>query len=66
MSIYWNWNNKLGTVECCDKNNNNYTLSVYQGNCLCVLLHETPEKNEKMFNFNTFFNDVEHLKNVQD
>jgi len=57
MSVYWNWNNKMGKIEC-----DNCFLSVYQGNCLCVILHEKIIDNERIFEFNTFFNDIDHLK----
>ena len=58
MSVYWNWNNKLGSIEC----ENGCILSVYQGNCLCVILKETLKKDEKHYQFNTFFSDISHLK----
>ena len=39
MSVNWNWDDKMGTVEC-KQGDNEYTLNVYRANCLCVLVYE--------------------------
>ena len=37
MSVNWYWKDKMGTVEYKDEDGT-YTVNVYRGNCLCVLI----------------------------
>ena len=61
MSVNWYWKDKMGTVEYKDEDGV-YTVSVYRGNCLCVLIYEFKEKEVEKYIFHGFFNDLIHLK----
>ena len=39
MALKWEWENKLGEIEL-EQNGNKFTLSVYQGNALMIILYE--------------------------
>ena len=58
MAIRWDWKEKLGELLI-KQGENEFTLSVYQGNALAIFLHEK-EKTWQMYNF---FADKEHFKN---
>lgn len=57
MSIIWNMHEKIGEIYY--KDNNSAKINLYKGNCLCVLIEETFNKD---YRFYTFFSDEEHLK----
>ena len=57
MSVVWNWNKKMGHIECFD-NTGGYKINVYQGNCICERINEKGKDNH----FYTFFYDELHLK----
>jgi hypothetical protein len=61
MSVNWLWKNKMGTVTC-KQHEQKYKLTVYKGNCLCVLIYHYKEGKKNVYAFNNFFNDVEHLE----
>ena len=61
MSVNWQWKKQMGTIKCNDRNQN-YTLNVYKGNCLCVMTYNYKQDGKKLYDFAGFFNDEEHLK----
>ena len=50
MSVNWYWKDKMGTVEYKDEDGV-YTVNVYRGNCLCVLIYEFKEKEVEKYIF---------------
>ena len=67
MSLNWNWNENIGTLKIQqnweDRGENSgiheWTLNLYVGNALLIILHET----EEQYNMYNFFIDRDHLKN---
>lgn len=62
MSVNWLWKNKMGEITCNRKGVGNYKLSVYSGNCMCVMVYHYKENGEPYYTPHGFFNDAEHLK----
>lgn len=64
MAIQWNWNEKIGELLIRQKDQE-FTLSIYQGNALAIFLYEfTDEKDGTgRYNMYQFFGDKEHFKN---
>ena len=67
MSLNWNWNENIGTLEIEqhwegrgeNDGTHTWTLNLYIGNAELIVLHET----EEQYNMYTFFCDKDHLKN---
>lgn len=60
MAIRWEWENQIGELDI-DQGEKRFTMTVYQGNALMIILYETKE-NYQMFQF---FADKAHFKNCQ-
>lgn len=69
MSVNWNWSDKCGEVTLKQmhpgEEDKEFTISLYNGNCMVVMLHEFKDREtgEDMYNFFSFFSDKEHAKN---
>lgn len=67
MSVNWLWKSKIGEMEIEKEWNGEttrYTLDVYKGNCLYVCIYESEEmKKNGKYQFYSFINDIQHLKN---
>lgn len=69
MSVNWNWNDKCGEVTLKQMHpgeaDREFTISLYNGNCMVVMLHEFKDREtgEDMYNFFSFFSDKDHAKN---
>lgn len=67
MSVNWNWENKVGTLEIADPcgSDKTFVLNLYQGNAMLIAVHEYKnEQGRDMYTLYMFFNDEKHLKNV--
>lgn len=68
MSVNWNWSDKCGefvleqTIDA-KGTKKDFTISIYNGNCMAVFLHEFVEDGKEKYNFVGFFSDKEHAKN---
>lgn len=60
MALRWAWENKIGELDI-QQGEHKFTLSLYQGNALLIMLHER-EESYTMYNF---FADKTHFKNCQ-
>lgn len=69
MSLNWNWNEDVGTLEIeqtCDGEKYPFTISLFQGNAMLIMLWRWTEKDgTKMWNMYNFIADKDHLKNLQ-
>lgn len=69
MSVNWNWDDKCGEVTVKQmhpkESDREFTISLYNGNCMVVMLYEYKDKEtgEDMYNFFSFFSDKDHAKN---
>lgn len=68
MAVNWSWSERLGTMNFSQKHDEEvykYTLNMYSGNCLAAIIYEfkDQETGKDMYQFNTFWNDIDHLKN---
>ena len=69
MSVNWNWSEKCGEVTLKQMHpkeaDREFTISLYNGNCMIVMLHEFKDREtgEDMYNFFSFFSDKDHAKN---
>ena len=67
MSVNWNWNDKCGEFVLSQEFGNgewkDFTISIYNGNCMAVFLHEFVEDGKEKYSFTGFFSDKEHAKN---
>lgn len=63
MALRWDWNSKIGELDIeqnvLGKFTNKFTLSIYQGNALMIILQEWDD-NYQMYQF---FADKTHFKN---
>lgn len=62
MSVNWYWKDKMGSLMYKYRDHEPYQVTVYKGNCLCVLVYEYEENGKPMYSFNNYFNDIIHLK----
>ena len=67
MAVNWNWNMKMGVITWNNSNTEKVEkvkVNLYKGNCLGVVINDYKDKetNKKMYQFVTFFNDLDHLK----
>ena len=62
MSVNWLWKDKMGEITCNREGVGKYKLSVYSGNCMCVMVYHYKENGEKYYICHGFFNDEIHLK----
>ena len=60
MALRWEWENKIGELDI-EQGEKKFTLSVYQGNALMIILYE----NEDTWQMYHFFADKSHFKNCQ-
>lgn len=69
MSVNWNWDDKCGEVTVKQMHpkeaDREFTISLYNGNCMVVMLYEYKDEQtgEDMYNFFSFFSDKGHAKN---
>lgn len=69
MSVNWNWNGKCGEVSVKQMHpkeaDREFTISLYNGNCMVVMLYEYKDEQtgEDMYNLFSFFADKDHAKN---
>lgn len=61
MSLRWDWNNKIGTVEIKCTNGSYREANIYQGNALAIIIMEF---DDDTYNLVSFFCDKEHFKNI--
>lgn len=69
MSVNWDWNAKKGEVIWKGVKKNpkvgvKLKWNIYHANCLCAIIREFKEDGKDMYQFITWFSDIEHLKNV--
>lgn len=66
MAVNWYWNNKCGELTMKNsQQNKKYKINLYAGsNCMMVLLYEyhDEETNKDMYQFQGFWDDIDHLK----
>lgn len=67
MAVNWNWKQKMGVVVWNNSNTEKVervNLNLYKGNCLGVIIHDykDEETKEKMYQFVSFWSDINHLK----
>ena len=66
MALHWNWDEKCGEAVVTmrtETGEQDYTLSLYEGNALLIMLSEWEENGEKLWSMWNFFADREHAKN---
>lgn len=68
MALHWDWDDKCGELFCHQKRmdgvENDFTVSLYQGNACLIMLYEykDPDTGENMYNLWNFFADKDHMK----
>ena len=62
MSVNWLWKDKMGSIQWKNRMDEEFTVSVFKGNCLCVMIYEYKENEKDLYDFFGFFNDDSHLK----
>lgn len=65
MALNWLWSEKCGEIDfeqTRDGETNTYTLSLYEGNALLIMLYEYNENGKDMYDMFSFFVDKTHAK----
>ena len=67
MPVNWKWTQKMGVLTFKNSKGQKYSVNLYKGNCLGVLIYDYKEKDENgklcdMYEFIGFWNDKTHLK----
>ena len=62
MSVNWLWKDKMGSIQWKNREGQAFTVNVYKGNCLCVMIYEYTHEDKPLYDFFGFFNDDSHLK----
>lgn len=62
MSVNWLWKDKMGGIQWKNREGQAFTVNVYKGNCLCVMIYEYTHEDKPLYDFFGFFNDDSHLK----
>lgn len=60
MALQWQWKEQIGELDIM-QGDKKFTLTVYTGNAMLILLHE----NEKSWTMYNFFADRTHFKNCK-
>ena len=63
--VTWNWKKKMGSCKWYCNDGTTTKVNIYVGNCLGVFIldYKDEETKEEKYQFVTFFNDEQHLKN---
>lgn len=62
MAVTWNWDSKCGEMVIHQHyNDKDYTINLYQGNCLLVFINEWKEDGKDKYSFWSFFDDKDHM-----
>ena len=66
MSVNWNWNAKCGEMIL-ERNvdgepKRKFNISLYEGNCLLIMINEFVEDGVEKYNLYSFFADETHAK----
>lgn len=64
MALQWEWKRKMGTITFKTKNGEKYTVNIYAGNCLAILLHEYKVDGKEYYNLYGFFQDARHCHRI--
>ena len=62
MSVNWLWKDKMGSIQWKNREGQAFTVNVYKGNCLCVMIYEYTHEDKPLYDFFAFFTDESHLK----
>lgn len=62
MSVNWLWKDVMGSIKWKTSDGKTKTVNVYDGNCLCVMIHTFKSEGKSLYDFYGFFNDESHLK----
>ena len=62
MSLNWQWEDKVGTIDIFNTDKV-VTYTLYQGNAFLIMLYEYKEEGKDMYTMHNFFADKEHAKN---
>ena len=65
MALRWDWKEKVGEIDfeqTRDGKTNTYTLSLYEGNALLIMLYEYNKDGKDMYDMWSFFVDKTHAK----
>ena len=68
MALNWLWKDKCGEITLVQKidaegNEQEFPITLYDGNCYLIMLHEYKENGQDMYNLFGFFSDKAHMKN---
>lgn len=67
MSLNWDWNKKVGTLEAevhFGKTVETEEVSLYEGNALLIMIYEYKEGDKDMYALWSFWADEQHAKNM--
>ena len=67
MAIQWNWNEKCGEViieQTINGETKQFTKTLYEGNCLLIMLSEWSEDGKDKYSLYSFFADERHAKTL--
>ena len=59
MALHWKWDEKIGEANLIGVDGAEFTLSLYEGNALLIMLHE----NGECWNMYSFWADKDHMMN---
>lgn len=62
MAVTWRWEDKCGELIVHQEyNDKDFTINLYQGNCLLIFVNEWKEGDKDMYNCWAFFDDKDHM-----
>lgn len=62
--LCWDFEEKVGSLLIKQTADQTFTINLYRGNALLIMLWEWEENGKEMYNMYNFFADLKHLTNV--
>lgn len=62
MAVNWSWKNKMGTMTFSHRDGEKYKVTLYQGNCLGVMIYHYTGEDKHNYSFDGCWLDLAHLK----
>lgn len=62
MAVNWSWKNKMGTMTFSHRDGEKYKVTLYQGNCLGVMIYHYTGADKNNYSFEGYWEDIPTLR----